>query len=371
MTLEELRKQIDKIDDEILELFLRRMACAKQVAEVKRQKNLPIFNQAREQEILDDVAQKAGEYGGQARILFSNLMSMSREAQHSALGSGATLRQAIQQASKQPEKPRTVACLGQKGSYSHEALSRLYPEAIPVFFPDFPSIFAAVEHGDADLGVLPVENSSAGSVSEVYDLILKYRFSIIAAIGLSVRHCLASGAAEKKDVRIVYSHAQALRQCAEYLTSLGIPSAECSSTAQAAALAAQENGAAALCSEHAAAQFGLNILERNVQDIDGNRTRFIAIGRKLLIPPKANKISLCFTVPHRTGTLYSVLARFAAAGLNLTKIESRPIPGRNFEYDFYLDFSGSVADAKTLDLLCALSEEVSRFSFLGNYPEIE
>ncbi|MCI1964950.1 MAG: chorismate mutase [Oscillospiraceae bacterium] len=371
MELDELRKQIDEIDDGIMNLFLRRMECAKQVAQVKGKKNLPIFNETREQEILDDVSAKAGQHGGQARILYSSLMAMSREIQHSALGSGASLRRAVRDASRPPQAPRFVACLGQKGSYSHEALSRLYPQAEPVFRPDFPSIFSAVESGTADLGVLPVENSTAGSVNEVYDLILKYRFSIVGAASLPVRHCLASREKSSGSIRIVYSHPQALRQCAGYLKQHGFPHKECASTAKAAALAAQENGAAALCSEHAAAQFSLNILDRDVQDSDGNRTRFIAIGRRLLIAPKANKISLCFSLPHRTGTLYSVLARFAAAGLNLTKIESRPIPGRNFEYDFYLDFSGSSADAKTLDLLCALSEELSRFSFLGNYPEIE
>ncbi|QAT50864.1 bifunctional chorismate mutase/prephenate dehydratase [Caproiciproducens sp. NJN-50] len=371
MELEELRKQIDGIDDGILELFLRRMECAKQVAEVKRQKDLPIFNEAREQKILDDISRKAGESGGQARILYANLMAMSREVQHRALGSGDSLRRSVGNAFHPTEKPRIVACLGQKGSYSHEAAARLFYEAEPVFFSDFPSIFASVDRGTASLGVLPVENSTAGSVNEVYDLILKYRFSIVAAVSLPVRHCLASRETESGRVRVAYSHPQALRQCAGYLQEHGIPGRECSSTAEAAARAVRESGAAAICSEHAAADFRLNLLERNIQDSDGNRTRFIAIGRSLLIPPKADKISLCFAVPHRIGTLCSVLARFAAAGLNLTKIESRPIPGRNFEYDFYLDFSGSAADAKTLDLLCALSEELPRFSFLGNYVETE
>ena len=372
MELENLRKQIDEIDDGVLDLFLRRMSCAKQVAEIKREKELPVFNEAREREILDDVSKKAGEYGGQARILYSNLMAMSREAQHSALGSGAPLRRAAQEASSRPPyRPRTVACLGQKGSYSHEAMARLYYEAEPVFFPDFQSIFAAVDGGKADLGLLPVENSTAGSVNEVYDLILKYRFSIVGAVSLPVRHCLASHETELNGVKVVYSHPQALRQCAEYLKKHGISGRECSSTTEAAARAVRESGAAALCSELAAADFRLNLLDRNVQDSGRNRTRFIAIGHPMLISPKANKISLCFAVPHRTGTLCTVLSRFAAAGLNLTKIESRPIPGRNFEYDFYLDFSGSVADAKTLDLLCALSEELPRFSFLGNYPEVE
>lgn len=371
MTLPELRKEIDRIDDGILSLFLRRMECAERVAEVKRAQGLPIFNEAREREILGAVSEKAGEYGGQARILFSGLMAMSREAQHAALGSGAALREAVGRAAPAPEKAETVACLGLPGSYSHEALGRLYPGAKPLFFPEFSSVFAAVQSGEADLGVLPVENSSAGSVGEVYDLLLRYRFSIAAATSLPVRHCLASLKDDKRNILKVYSHPQALNQCSEFLSKLGRPREKCSSTAAAAALAAREDGAAAVCSEHAAEQYGLNVLARGIQNSEGNRTRFIAVGRGLTIAPGADKISLCFSVPHRTGTLYAVLARFAAAGLNLTKIESRPIPGRNFEYDFTLDFSGSARDAKTLDLLCALSEELSRFSFLGNYRETE
>lgn len=370
MTLEALRKEIDEIDGEMLRLFLRRMACAERVAEVKRGKGLPILNETREREILDALAAKAGEYGGQARILFSDLIAMSRDKQHSVLGSGAALRRQVQSAARAPQGAGTAACLGLRGSYSHEALARLYPEAKPLFFPEFPAIFEAVESGEADLGVLPVENSSAGSVGEVYDLLLKYRFSIAAAVSLSVRHCLASKEAFE-GVRTVYSHPQAIRQCSDYLAAHGLAAVECSSTAGAAELAARERGAAALCSEHAAAEFGLNVLARGIQNSDGNRTRFLAVGRGLRVPPDANKISLCFSVPHRTGTLYAVLARFAAAGLNLTKIESRPIPDRNFEYDFYLDFTGNVGDKKTLDLLCALSEELSRFSFLGNYAETE
>ena len=371
MTLSELRKEIDGIDEEMLNLFLRRMECAKRVAQIKRGQGLPIFNEAREREILGAVSQKAGEYGGQAGILFSELMAMSRDAQHAALGSGAALRETVMTADPAPQKAGTVACLGLPGSYSHEALGRLYPDAKPLFLPEFSSIFAAVENGGADLGVLPVENSSAGSVGEVYDLLLRYRFFIAAAASLPVRHCLASRESRTETVRKIYSHPQALSQCSEFLARLARPKEQCSSTAEAAALAAREDGAAALCSEHAAEQYGLNVLARGVQNSGGNRTRFVAVGRALTIGPDADKISLCFSVPHRTGTLHAVLARFAAAGLNLTKIESRPIPGRNFEYDFYLDFSGSARDAKTLDLLCALSEELPRFSFLGNYKETE
>lgn len=368
MTLEEIRGEIDEIDEKLLPLFLRRMECARQVAAVKQKKNLPVFNEEREQEILDGVSKNAGEFGGEARILYSDLMAMSRAVQHRLLGSGATLREAVGNASPEPLQAKIVACLGQNGSYSHEALLRLYPDSSPLFFPDFPAIFESVEKGEADLGVLPVENSSAGSVGEVYDLILKYRFSIVGALSLPVRHCLASMETDIANIHIVYSHPQAIRQCSRFLAEHHLKAEPFSSTAEAAE-EAKKPGIAAICSCHAAQAGGLNLLAQEIQNSTGNRTRFIVIGRKMVLPQDADKISVCFSLPHRTGTLYAVLARFAAAGLNLTKIESRPIPGKNFEYDFYLDFTGNIHDEHTLDLLCALHDELPRFTFLGNYRE--
>lgn len=370
MNLEDIRAEIDEIDGQLLPLFLRRMECAKRVAEIKAESGAPVYDEKRERGILDGIARKAGGYGGEARILFANLMAMSRAVQHGMLGSGAPLREAVRGAGGEAPRAGRVACLGQAGSFSHEALLKLYPGARPLFYEDFASIFAAVQTGDADLGVLPVENSSAGSVGEVYDLMLKFRFSIVGAISLPVAHCLASSESGLGGIRTVYSHPQALRQCSEFLEKNGLAAEKASSTADAAKQA-ERPGAAAVCSEYAASRHGLHILARGIQNSTANRTRFIAIGRSLYLPENATKISVCFSVPHRTGTLYGVLARFAAAGLNLTKIESRPIPDRNFEYDFYLDFTGNVHDAKTLDLLCALYDELPRFSFLGNYAEAD
>lgn len=370
MTLEEIRAEIDGIDEQLLPLFLRRMDCAKRVAKIKGKSGQPVFNEAREQQILDEMSRGAGDYAGETRILFSNLMAMSRAVQHRLLQSGAPLREAVRAASPEAPRAERVACLGQEGSFSHEALLKLYPDAKPLFHEDFASIFAAVQSEDADLGVLPVENSSAGSVGEVYGLMLKYRFSIVGAVSLPVSHCLASSESGIGDIHVVYSHPQALCQCSEFLQKNGLASEKFSSTA-AAAQEAEKPGVAAVCSEYAARQHGLRILARGIQNSTANRTRFIVIGRRLYLPEDATKISVCFSVPHRTGTLYAVLARFAAAGLNLTKIESRPIPGRNFEYDFYLDFTGNLHDGKTLDLLCALYDELPRFSFLGNYVEVE
>ena len=368
MTLEEIRTEIDEIDAQLLPLFLRRMECAKQVAAVKKSSGLPVFNAERERQILNAAAEKAGKYGGEARFLYADLMAMSRAEQYRLLGAGKELREAVRNASAEPPRAGTVACLGRNGSFSHEALLRLYPQAQPLFFPDFPSIFEAVARGAAGLGVLPVENSSAGSVGEVYDLILKYRFSILGALSLPVRHCLASSETDAEKIRTVYSHPQALRQCSDFLKAHGWKTEPCSSTAGAAVLAEQP-ATGAVCSVRAARECGLHILMEEIQNTTVNRTRFLVIGRTMLLPPDADKISVCFSLPHRTGTLSGVLTRFAAAGLNLTKIESRPIPEKNFEYDFYLDFTGNVHDAHTLDLLCALYDELPRFTFLGNYRE--
>ena len=374
MTLDEIRKGIDTIDAKLLPLLMARMDCAKQVAAIKKERNLPVFNAEREQAILDRAADKAGEYGGEARILYATMMDISRALQHDLLGSGGELRGLIHSADTELQKCGKIACLGESGSFSHEALLNLYPKSVPQFHRTFGEIFTAVENGDADLGLLPVENSSAGSVSEVYDFILKYRFYIIAASTLHVHHCLAAAKlVNARSIGMVYSHPQPLMQCSDYIARNALHTQPCSSTAAAAQMVAQrqEAGIAAICSEYAAKEYGLHIIEHDIQNTTNNCTRFIVISRRLFIPDDAQKISVCFSLPHKTGSLYSVLARFAAAGLNLTKIESRPIADKNFEYDFYLDFTGNVHEERTLNLLCALHDELPRFSFLGNYAEEE
>ena len=229
-----------------------------------------------------------------------------------------------------------------------------------------------------DFGVIPVENSSAGSVSDVYDLLLRYRFSIVGAAHLSIRHFLcASENASLKTVKQVYSHPQALSQCSLKIKAHGLKPVNYSNTAAAAEMVAMEKNPAlaAICSREAAKEYGLNILEENVQNSSANQTRFVAISKALSIPDDADKISLCFSLNHTTGSLYSVLGRFAMLGLNLTKIESRPIPDRKLStilsISFIWIFIGSVRDDKVLDLICALSDELPGFSFLGNYREAE
>ncbi len=266
-----------------------------------------------------------------------------------------------------------IAYQGIKGANSYEAAQRLFPESDLTAYKSFEDVFKAVENGECGYGVLPVENSTAGSVAAVYDLILRYRFYIVGALDMSIDYCLAGlRQSTLGDIEKVISHPQALSQCEQYISSMGFEATACSNTAVAAKDTAREKrlNLAAVCSYKAAEEYGLKVLDNHLQDNKNNKTRFIVISKKLYINENANKVSLCFSLPHVTGALFHMLQRFDSLGLNLTKIESRPIPDKDFEYLFYLDFSGSVKSEGVTSLLCKLSEEIPEFSFLGNYYEI-
>lgn len=374
--LEEIRAEIDAIDAKLLPLFLERLQCSREVAQVKMASGLPVFHAAREAQILERVEKQAGACGGEARLFYDAILTSSRALQNRMMDGGKELRQMIENAPSKDLPHDRIACQGIAGAYSHEAALLLYPGCRPHFYKTWEEIFRAIRDGKEDLGILPVENSSAGSVSEVYGLILKYRFSIVGAATLRIRHCLAvPQGVDLTQVKNVYSHPQGLAQCSEYIESHGLTPVPCSNTAAAACAVAQGGElAAAICSEQAAHEYGLHIVDHGIQNSSVNRTRFVAISRNLFIPEDAQKISLCFSLPHTTGSLNNVLSQFAAAGLNLTKIESRPISssdGENFEYDFYLDFTGNIRSGNTLDLIAALQSELPRFTFLGNYTELD
>ena len=371
--LSEIRVEIDKIDREMIDLFRRRMDCAKEVAAYKQANHIPVLNTAREREILDRIEDEGGEYGAYARLLYTNIMELSRSLQHKLLGSGQEMREMIRNASSMLERENVrVAYQGIEGANSHEAALRLFPKAALSHYPAFSDVFAAVSCGEVTYGVLPVENSTAGSVSVVYDLILQHRFFIVAALDLPIDHYLCGlKQSELSDIEIVWSHPQALSQCADYIDKNGYEQRSCANTAVAARDVAREKrlNVAAICSKGAAEQYGLKVLDSHLQSDGGNTTRFIVISKELIIPDGANKVSLCFSLPHVQGSLYTLLCRFNSLGLNLTKIESRPIPGKDFEYLFYLDFSGNVHSDSVTELLSQLKEEMPEFSFLGNYNE--
>ena len=374
--LNEIRREINDIDDQLLPLLMRRMDAAGKVARIKREAGLPVLDAEREQQILGRIRARGGAYGNALQGVYAAMMEASRTLQHAALGGGQSLRREVEKALRagqaERQSPR-IACSGVSGAYSDAAARLLFPERSVSFYHGFEDVFAAVAQGAADFGVVPIENSYAGSVHETFDLMLRYRLSIAAAADLPIHHCLmAPPGVRLESLRRVYSHPQGLAQCAEYLEAHSLSPAPCSNTAAAAKRLAEsgETDAAAIASADAARNFGLQILESDIQTSKNNATRFIAISREMRIAPQADKISLIFTLPHTTGSLYGVLSRFARCGLNLTKIESRPIPDSNFQYYFYLDFTGSVREEATLRLLCALQDELPAFTLLGNYPEL-
>lgn len=371
--LNEIRKDINEIDDKLLELYKRRMDCAEEVGYYKKEKNIPILNEKREEDILNKIEENGGKYGASARMLYSTIMELSRALQYNIVGSGKALRETLAKAEEAvPKTGVKVAYQGIKGANGHEAALRLFPEGEVLPYKSFEDVFLAVENGEVSFGVVPVENSTAGSVSAVYDLILKHRFYIVGALDLHIDYCLCGlKQSDFSDIEKVWTHPQSIAQCENYIAKNNFEAVPKANTAFAARDVAEEKrlNVAAICSYKAAEEYGLKILDNHIQDIDKNTTRFIIISKKLYIPAEADKISLCFNLPHITGSLYSVLCRFNSLGFNLTKIESRPI-GSGFEYLFYLDFTGNVHSEDAVALLCRMSEEMPNFSFLGNYSEL-
>lgn len=375
MDLLDLRKEIDSIDEQLIPLLLKRMGISEQVAKYKVERGIPVLNAEREQQILDNVAEKCGEQGDTIKTVFAATMDASRALQHKIIGGGKELRELIENAMSSDELTANgdfVACQGVEGAYSGVTANKLFPDAPVKFYKQFEDVFEAVNKGEAKFGVIPVENSTAGSVHESYDLIMKYRFYVVGAYDLKIDHCLcAKNDTKYEDITDVYSHPQALSQCSNFLKSFDFTGINYTNTAAAAKFVAQssKNDIAVICSELAAKKYGLKILKRNVQNNNSNRTRFIVISKELIIGDDADKISLIFSAPHTTGSLYRVLGRFSMAGLSLTKLESRPIENSDFSYHFYVDVMGSVKDESTLDLVCALYDELPEFEFLGNYFE--
>jgi len=372
--LQKIRKEIDRIDSELIPLFVERMRCSECVAEIKRAEGIAVLDKERERKVLEKVRANAEEYGDAASVLYAAMMSVSRARQHQMMDSGKAVREMESSAPRKLDlKGKTILCQGTEGAYSHKAALQFMEQngyGKIGFKRTWKEVFDSVDSGGADLGVLPVENSSAGSVYDVYSMILRYRLHIVGVAAVRISHCLASAGSEK--ITKVISHPQALAQCSSYISEKGFTAEEFSNTATAAKYVKEKNdpSLAAICSEDAAKEYGLKIIEKDIQDMSYNTTRFVLLSKYPILPDDANKIGLCFSLPHTSGSLYSILERFAINGLNLTKIESRPIPGSNFDYQFYLDFTGNVHDKGTLDLIRILSDELPEFSFLGNYREI-
>ena len=377
MELKDYRAKIDEIDAQIAHLFAERMQAAEAIADYKAQNHLPIYHPAREREVLLSASQAAAPYSREARVVFGAMMDVSRSRQAARLAGESPLTQAISRAVAETPatfpQNATVACQGIEGAYSHQAANRLFALPQILFFQRFDGVFQAVEKGLCRYGVLPIENSSAGSVTEVYDLMKGRDFSIVRGTRLHIVHALLTRGAKLGQIREVISHEQAVRQCAPFLKAHPeIRVTLCANTAVAAQTVANSgrDDLAAIASPACAEIYGLTALPDSIQASDNNHTRFIVISKKPEIYPGANRISLMLTLPHVAGSLYRMIARFSALEMNLLKIESRPIPGRDFEFMFYFDVEASCTNPEVLSLLAELESTVSQFAFLGNYAEV-
>lgn len=367
MSLDEIRLKIDEIDRQLIPLLKQRMECSLEVAKVKRAENLPVYHLGREKEILDRVELNAGkDYGIYVRNIYRNIMTVSRTLQNDTLYENSNFAKTLLSYPTEIEFKR-ILCQGTYGAFSHAAANKMFPDITPDFSEHFEDVFKAVENDDSVIGILPVENSTVGSVNTVYDLILKYNHFIVKSTVIDITQNLLT-VGEESQVNTVYSHPHALKQCKQYIDKHGLVAVEYENTALAAKYVKELNDptVAAIGSETAAKNFGLKVSRKAIQDNSDNITRFVAISKKPFISPNSNTVSLAFVIPHEKGSLSEILTRFSNCGLNLTKIESRPL-GHDFEYKFYLDFSGNIRDEHTLKLLSALHSELSYFVFLGNY----
>lgn len=379
MEIEQLRKEIDAIDKEMLELFEKRMQVSTQIAEYKRVNNLPVYDGKREREKIARVGEVASEgMKDYAKNFMTELMDFSKCYQRQVLNKQDALTEQIETAiagsdKMLPESP-IVACQGVEGAYSQIATDRMFASPNIMYFANFEGVFAAVDQGLCKYGVLPVENSTAGSVNKIYDLMMKYNFYIVKGLRLKIDHnLLVNPGVKKAEIKEIFSHEQAIAQCSEYLKQFpsDVKITVCENTALAAKMVAESGrtDAAALSSRFCADLYGLKMLEKAVQDRDNNYTRFICISKQLQILPGADKTSVMMVIGHKPGELYKILSKFYMLGINLTKLESRPIAERDFEFMFYFDLETSVYSDKFIYLMSELNERCEEFKYLGSYLE--
>lgn len=369
MDLQQLRNGIDEIDEEILKLFMKRMELCKGVADYKKEHDLPVFQGNREQQVIDRIKTLTGDpslENGTA-ALFTTIMDISKILQNRKILSSAetTVYEAPDFA-----RAERIGCQGTSGANSETAARMIFGSKDIIFYKTFEEVFAAVQSGELDYGVLPVHNSTAGSVSSTYDLMAKYSVYTVKEVCVEINHCLAAKKMMRpEDISAVYSHPQAIAQCCDYLTAHSIKTAEYGNTATAAAMVAEssDDTIAAICSVECAQQLGLKIIEKNISDCSVNRTRFICISRNMQICPDSDAVSVMLKIPDTEGSLYRLLTKFYVNGMNLLKIESRPLKDGSFHVMFYLDFSGVLSDPDVKALMNDLAENVEYFRLLGTF----
>lgn len=378
--LQELRGEIDAIDTQVVELFRRRMEVTARVGQYKLERGLPVLDAGREAQVLEKKAALAGEgLRDDVTSLYETIMALSRRQQQRLMAQDGTppwlsaLNAALQSARNPlPKESARVLYQGEPGAYAEEAAADFFGEDCRrdhvALWED---IFAALRDGKADYGVLPIENSSTGSINQVYDLLAKYGGYIVGEQTVRVNHCLLAPRGARLDtLREVCSHEQGLLQCGEYLKDHpDWAQTALRNTAAAAKFVSEQGdpGKAAIGSRRCAALYGLDVLAEGINFNRENVTRFVVVSPVLELRKDREKISLLVTLSHQSGTLYRLLSVFAHGGLNLMKLESRPIPGRPWEYRFFVDFTGDLAAPGMTELLRDAAESAEDFRVLGNY----
>ena len=370
MDLNELREGIDAIDNEILSLFLKRMELCRSVADYKKEHSLPVFQGGREQQIIDRIKEKTADASledGTAN-LFTTIMDISKLLQNRKL-----LADAPDFSFSAPhfDTAERIGCQGMAGANSETAAATLFGEKPVTFLRTFEDVVSAVADGTLEYGILPVRNSTAGTVAAVYDLLSEYPVNIAGAVTVDIDHCLAARTdMPLSEISCVYSHPQALAQCGGFLRKNCLRTADSLNTAAAAEMVSEsgdDEKLAAVCSARCAERYGLKILSRDIADCPVNRTGFICISRSLEVAPDADTVAVMLKIPHKLGSLSRLLTKFSVNGMNLTRIENRPVRDGSFDVMFCLEFDGKITDSSVKTLLCGLSSDLEYFRLLGNY----
>ena len=372
LDLNEIRKDIDEIDTQLLELFKQRMTLAGDVARYKVANNMVVFQSDREKAIIERVRENSpDELKKSAAFLFMNIMDISKCAQANDI----TPDVQIPHLSRVMQRP-SVAVQGVEGGYGHAAYNKLFDNGNASFYASFAEVFEAVENGDVDYGILPIENSTAGEVTVNMELLEKHHVYINRTTRVECAHVLAAKQGVKEeDIRILFGHEQAIRQCAEYIESRHGLTVIPYHNNGAAALMVSENPSGELgciCSEECAEMHGLNILHKGIATDPNNATRFICISKQLEVYDDADTVAVSLSVPNIAGSLYRMLTKFAVNGINMSKIQSKPLPvdiRLKFPEDhmFYIEFPGSISEAKTRKLLKNFETDYNYFKFHGNF----
>jgi chorismate mutase/prephenate dehydratase len=383
--LRSLRENIDQIDNELLRLIERRMEVAESVGRFKKDNALPVRDRERERQVLYRLCEQSRpELKGYIKSIYSVLFEASSSHQIKELHSGNPSK--VQQLIESATKPRgvefvksaTVACQGAPGAYSQIACDKLFRPADIMYCKDFEAVFKAVQGGLCKYGILPLQNIYASSVDKVYNLMSSYGFYIVRSIKLPIVHTLlAAPGAKLSDITEIISHEQAIRQCADSdfmreLSARGVKVTTCENTAFAAKAVADSGRSdiAAIASRECAEIYGLSVLSDSVQAIDSNHTRFVCVAREPEIYEESDKTGLMLELSNEAGSLYNILAKFNVNDINMTKLESRPIPGRDSAFRFYFDLDTPTFSPELKRVLFELEREVIKFDYLGTYREL-